>query len=163
MDSYPKGYFTKIVCDQYKMTVKNNQDKYDEIITKLIETQLSVDIIEEKIRNYISENNHRFKDVNWYFQLDLNIKELYDYGKQNNLWIKNEHNTILDFSQPFNSFDIEKQKSIINFFKNCKIISKFQDNLRHLFDGAKACELYITWQEIPPTIHFLIRIELNNI
>lgn len=159
--------FTKRIQDEYKVIRNKMEKRYNEILTNIIDLQLSNEkigeIVEQEIKSFkIHEGTRK------HLYLKLKLEELFKIGKEEGLWTVDNDGNIINFG--LDTYIIQKDRIIESktkksvymyevfdkFFKEDKLIKELEKRISELFPDANIGEGHCRFYEKSKYIEYYI-------
>jgi hypothetical protein len=156
--------FTARVIEAYTSRRKEMEDKYESIMNKIIDSQLSDAHIAEILENLL-KSDKKFKSNTFELYLTLKLQPLFESG----IWLKTPDGHLIDFSLPTEHISKHQMRDgkylhniWENWFKSEPVLKKFHTHLCELFPDATLQTPCCYWHEQSKflEIKFFIRIKL---
>lgn len=137
MDPINKGVLASYIRTQHKTKMDAKQAIYDSIMTKLFDSAHTFERAKAAIDAYL-DNEQRIKCRHELY-LTVDLGELWDAGKTQQLWFHDESGKLIDFSEPcekIRQYPHDVQAVYDTHFTNSLYVKRWISDLQSWFDGC---------------------------
>ena len=132
-----KGALTSYICTRYNTNMETKQAIYDSIMTRLFDSAHTFARAKAAIDAYLE--NEQFLKYRSEFYVSVDLGELWDAGKTQNVWFYDEHGKLIDFSVPCGKIRHDPynvQATYETHFSTSPYVKKWITDLQSWFDGC---------------------------